>query len=76
MPATEGSGYVVCIYAHPALPPERKPFNDLPKAEKAYQASKAKTILFQTREPVQGLGWIKVKEKDAVTPPAEAGTDK
>jgi hypothetical protein len=76
MPATEGSGYVVCVYAHPALPPERKAFSDLPKAEKAYLAAKAKTILFQTREPGQGLGWIKLKEKDAAAPSAEAGSDK
>ena len=65
MAGTEGSGYVVCTYTHPALAPERKAFSDLPKAEKAFKAAKTKAILFQTREPAQGLGWVKVKEKDA-----------
>ena len=72
MPNQEGYGYTLCVYKHPALPPERSEYGDLPKAEKAFQTAPHAAILWQTRPPGDGLGWIKVKEK-AAPPPAPPG---
>ena len=62
-------GYTVSIYFTSGVAPERSEFTDRAKAEKAFQDAKAAAILWQTRPPGQGLGWIKLKEKE--TPPAQ-----
>jgi len=51
------------------LPPERTDFEDKVKAEKAFTEAKFAAILWQSRPPTQGLGWIKMKEKEAPPPP-------
>lgn len=61
-------GYTLCAYFGRGLPPERSEFTDLAKAEKAFTDAKAVAILWQTRPPSQGLGWVKLKEKDAPPP--------
>ena len=63
MPNQEGFGFTLCVYSHRALPPQRSEFNDLTKAERAYDKAKGKAILFETRPAGDGLGWKKVKEK-------------
>ncbi|MCW8131818.1 MAG: hypothetical protein KIS92_15840 [Planctomycetota bacterium] len=65
MPSDEG--YTLCVYAGKGLPPERQELADLAKAEKAFTDAKAAAVLWKVRPPGEGLGWIKVKEKD--TPP-------
>ena len=66
--AAEGSGYVLTVYYGPGLPPERAEFEekDKPKAEKAFNDAKAAAILWQARTPAQGLGWIKLSEKNGL----------
>jgi hypothetical protein len=67
-------GYVVTTYAGRGLPPERTDFEDKVKAEKAFTDAKFAAILWQSRPPTHGLGWIKMKEKEAppAAPPAPA----
>ena len=36
---------------------------DKAKAEKAFNDAKTAAILWLTRTPAQGLGWVKIKEK-------------
>ena len=64
-------GYVLTTYAGVGLPPERADFEDKIKAEKAFTDAKFFSILWQSRPPTHGLGWIKLKEKEA-PPPAPA----
>lgn len=71
----EEIGWCVCTYKHRGLAPDRADYTDLAKAEKAFEGAKAAAILFQTRPPIQGLGWIKLKQKDA-PPPAPAAAPK
>lgn len=61
--AEEGSGYVLLVYFGRGLPPERAEFEDKAKAEKAFNDAKGAAILWLTRTPAQGLGWVKLKEK-------------
>jgi len=61
--ADEGSGYALMLYPARGVPPERTEFEDKAKAEKAFNEAKASAILWQTRTPAQGLGWVKLKEK-------------
>ncbi|MCZ7646596.1 MAG: hypothetical protein M5U26_15135 [Planctomycetota bacterium] len=61
-------GWTLCVYAHRGLPPDRQDFTDLAKAEKAFEQAKSAAILFQTRPPIKGLGWVKLKQKDFPTP--------
>jgi len=72
MPSEEG--YTLCVYFGVGLPPERSEISDLPKAEKAFADAKGAAVLWQVRPPGEGLGWIKVKEKEAPppAPPAPA----
>jgi hypothetical protein len=66
-------GYVLTVYTGRGLPPDRSDFEDKTKAEKAFTDAKAFAILWQSRPPTQGLGWVKLKEKEAPppgTPPA------
>ena len=69
----EASGYVLTVYFGRGLPPERSEFEDKIKAEKAFTDAKAAAILWQSRTVGNGLGWIKVKEKEApIGPPPGA----
>lgn len=61
--AEEGSGYVLMLYPARGVPPERTEFEDQAKAEKAFNDAKVPAILWRTRTPAQGLGWVKLKEK-------------
>ena len=63
--AGEGSGYILTVYFGSGLPPERTEYEekDKAKAEKAFNDAKAAAILWQSRTPAQGLGWVKLKEK-------------
>ena len=63
-------GYVLTLYFGRGLPPERSDFEDKTKAEKAFNDAKAAAILWQSRPATSGLGWIKLKEKEA--PPVQA----
>jgi hypothetical protein len=67
-------GYVLTVYTGRGVPPERTDFEDKVKAEKAFTDAKFAAILWQSRPPTQGLGWIKMKEKEAPppAPPAPA----
>lgn len=69
--ADDAIGYVLCVYPGVGLPPERTDFEDKVKAEKAFTDAKFFSILWQSRPPTTGLGWIKIKEKEA-PPPAPA----
>jgi hypothetical protein len=53
------------LYPARGVPPERSDFEDKAKAEKAFNDAKAAAILWLTRTPAQGLGWVKLKEKAA-----------
>jgi hypothetical protein len=72
----EAVGYVLTVYFTRGLPPERSDFEDKAKAEKAFTDAKGAAILWQSRPVSQGLGWIKMKEKEAppvtAAPPAPA----
>ncbi|MBI3829177.1 MAG: hypothetical protein HY291_06655 [Planctomycetes bacterium] len=72
MPSEEG--YTLCVYFGKGLSPERSEILDLAKAEKAFTDAKGAAILWQVRPPGDGLGWIKLKEKEAPppAPPAPA----
>ena len=61
--AEEGSGYVLMQYPARGVAPERAEFEDKAKAEKAFNDAKGHAILWLTRTPAQGLGWVKLKEK-------------
>jgi hypothetical protein len=61
-------GYVLTVYSGKGLPPDRTDFEHVEKAEKAFTDAKAFAILWQSRPPTQGLGWIKLKEKEAPPP--------
>ena len=67
-------GYVLTSYQGKGLPPDRSDFEDKVKAEKAFADAKFYSILWQSRPPTLGLGWIKLKEKEAPlpAPPAPA----
>lgn len=69
MPSEEG--YTLCVYFGKGLSPERSEILDLAKAEKAFTDAKGAAVLWQVRPPGEGLGWIKLKEKEA-PPPAPA----
>lgn len=66
MPSEEG--YTLCVYFGKGQPPERQEITELAKAEKAFVDAKGAAILWQVRPPGDGLGWIKVKEKEAPPP--------
>jgi len=68
MPSDEG--YTLCTYTAKGLPPDRQELTDLAKAEKAFNDAKFAAVLWQCRPPGEGLGWIKLKEKE--TPPPGA----
>jgi len=74
----ESIGYVLTVYPGVGLPPDRSDFEDKIKAEKAFTDAKAFSILWQSRPTTMGLGWIKLKEKEAPppTPPAPAAAAK
>lgn len=80
MASEESIGYVLTVYPGVGLPPDRSDFEDKVKAEKAFTDAKAYSILWQSRTITQGIGWIKLKEKEApppappapVVPPAPA----
>ena len=77
MASEESIGYVLTVYTGIGLPPDRSDFEDKVKAEKAFTDAKAYSILWQSRTITQGVGWIKLKEKEAPppappTPPAAA----
>ena len=57
--------YTVCEYAKPGVAPTRTEFNDLARAEKAFDKCKGAAVLFETRPPAHGLHWKKIKEKSA-----------
>jgi hypothetical protein len=61
----QGSGYILTVYVARGLPPERTEYEekDKAKAEKAFNDAKGAAILWQSRTPAQGLGWVKLKEK-------------
>jgi hypothetical protein len=63
--AQECSGFVLTVYSTRGLPPERSDFEDAAKAEKAFTDAKSAAILWQTLTVESGLGWVKVKEKEA-----------
>ena len=63
--AEEGNGYALLIYPVPGAPPDRTEFEDKAKAERAFGDAKTAAILWLTRTPAQGLGWVKLKEKAA-----------
>ena len=63
-------GYVLTQYYGRGLPPERSVFEDKVKAEKAFTEAKVASILWQSRPVTSGLGWIKLKEKEAPPPSA------
>ena len=65
--AEEGSGYVLMAYPAPGVAPERTEFEDKAKAEKAFNDAKSAAILWLSRTPAQGLGWVKLREKDGVS---------
>ena len=69
--ADDAIGYVLTVYPGVGQPPDRTDFEDKTKAEKAFTDAKFFSILWQSRPPTQGLGWIKLKEKEA-PPPAPA----
>lgn len=73
----EGEAFTVCVYAGKGLPPTRTDYTDLAKAEKALETAKTHAILFKTRPPTLGLGWIKIKEKQPApeAPKPAAKTD-
>lgn len=71
MASEETIGYVLTVYPGIGLPPDRSDFEDKIKAEKAFTDAKAFSILWQSRPTTMGLGWIKLKEKEA-PPPAPA----
>ena len=58
-------GYVLQTYPGVGLPPDRVDFEDQTKAEKAFNDAKFFSILWQSRPPTHGLGWVKLKEKEA-----------
>jgi hypothetical protein len=74
MASEESIGYVLTVYTGRGLPPDRSDFEDKAKAEKAFLDAKAFSILWQSRPTTQGLGWLKLKEKEAPppAPPAAA----
>ena len=74
MASEESIGYVLTVYTGIGLPPDRSDFEDKIKAEKAFTDAKAYSILWQSRTITQGVGWIKLKEKEAPppAPPAPA----
>ncbi|HEY3323378.1 MAG TPA: hypothetical protein VGP72_23180 [Planctomycetota bacterium] len=75
--ADEGIGYVLQVFSGRGLPPDRTDFEDKAKAEKAFNDAKNAAILWQSRPPTLGLGWIKLKEKEATTAaPAAPATEK
>ena len=78
MASEESIGYVLTVYPGVGLPPDRSDFEDKIKAEKAFTDAKAFSILWQSRPTTMGLGWIKLKEKEAPppTPPAPAAAAK
>jgi hypothetical protein len=61
-------GYILMLYHGPGLAPERSEFEDQARAEKAFTDAKTAAILWEARTATTGLGWVKLKEKDA--PPA------
>lgn len=65
-------GYVLTLYFGRGLPPERSEFEDKTKAEKAFGDAKVAAILWQSRSATSGLGWIKLKEKEAPPMPQTA----
>lgn len=67
----EDIGYIVTVYTARGVAPDRTDFEDKVKAEKAFTDAKSAAILWQARPPTQGLGWIKLKEKET-PPPAPA----
>jgi len=73
MPNNEG--FTLCTYPEIGLPPERQELSDLVKAEKAFNDAKFAAVLWQCRPPGEGLGWIKLKEKET-PPPAPPGVAK
>jgi hypothetical protein len=70
--ADDAIGYILTQYPGRGLPPERSDFEDKIKAEKAFTDAKMVSILWQSRPVSAGLGWIKLKEKDAPPPSAVA----
>lgn len=69
----EEIGYIVTVYHARGAAPERTDFEDKTRAEKAFTDAKAAAILWQARSVGQGLGWVKLKEKEApALPPAPA----
>lgn len=68
MASEESIGYVLTVYTGIGLPPDRSDFEDKVKAEKAFTDAKAYSILWQSRTITQGVGWIKLKEKEAPPP--------
>jgi hypothetical protein len=69
----EASGYVLTAYFGCGLPPERTEYEDKLKAEKAFADAKTAAILWQSRSVANGLGWIKLKTKEApIAPPPGA----
>jgi hypothetical protein len=61
--AEEGSGYVLMFYPAPGVAPERSEFEEKAKAEKSFNDTQGHAILWLSRTPAQGLGWVKLKEK-------------
>ena len=78
MASEESTTYVLTQYQGRGLPPDRSDFEDKVKAEKAFTDAKFYSILWEARPPTLGLGWVKLKEKEApppapAAPPAAAG---
>ncbi len=74
MASEESIGYVLTVYSGIGLPPDRTDFEDKVKAEKAFTDAKAFSILWQSRPTTMGLGWIKLKEKEAPPPASVAAS--
>ena len=70
----EDIGFIVTVYSGRGLPPERTDFEDKVKAEKAFTDAKFAATLWQQRPPTEGLGWVRLKDKEAPppAPPAAA----
>ncbi len=71
MASEESTGYVLTTYTGIGLPPDRADFEDKVKAEKAFTDAKFYAILWEAKPITEGLGWVKLKEKEA-PPPAPA----
>ena len=67
--ASDAAGSVVTVFTAKGIAPDRSDFEDKTKAEKAFADAKHAAILWEARTATAGLGWIKLKEKEAPVAP-------